>query len=186
MASGSKVRRERPCFVQQLVVFAAVLVEEVLDQRGNIFLAVAQRRQRQVDHVEAVVQILAEAPFLHQLLQIGVGGGHDAHVDADGFGRAQRHELALLDHAQQLGLGLERDGADLVEEDGPAVGDFEVAFARGHGAGEGAFDVAEERRFQQIRRNGAGVHGHEGMLGAGRVARGSRWRSVPCRCRFRR
>ncbi len=92
--------------VQKLFVLAAVLGEEVIHQRRDIFLAIAQRRQRQIDHVQPVVQILAELAFFHQPLQIGVGGGDDAHVHLDGFGRPQRHELALLNHAQQLGLRL--------------------------------------------------------------------------------
>ena len=35
-------------------------------------------------------------------------------------------ELALLEHAQQLGLQLERDLADLVEEERAAVGELEA------------------------------------------------------------
>ena len=44
-------------------------------------------------------------------------------------GRAERPDLALLQHAQQLGLQRERQLADLVEEDGAAVGLDEQAVA---------------------------------------------------------
>ena len=45
---------------------------------GNVFLALAQRRQLQSYDVEAIVEILAEtALVLHHLLQIGIGGGND-------------------------------------------------------------------------------------------------------------
>ena len=35
------------------------------------------------DDVEAVEEVLAEAPVLDRAAQVGVGGGHDAHVDLD-------------------------------------------------------------------------------------------------------
>ncbi len=102
--------------IEKLLVLLQYLCEEVLDQQRNVFLAVAQRRQRDVDHVQPVIQILAELAFFHQLAQVRIGRGQDAHVHLDGLGRAERRELLLLDHAQQLGLRLGADGADLVEE----------------------------------------------------------------------
>ena len=62
-----------------------------------------------------------------------------------------------------------RHGADLVEEERAAVGDFEEAFLGRDGGGEGALDVAEERGFEQVRRDGAGVDGDEGLVAARRV-----------------
>ena len=74
---------------------------------------------------------------------------------------AEPHELALLDHAQQLGLGLERDVADLVEEDRALVGELEQALLRVDRAGERALHVAEQVRLEQVRRQVAGVDGDE-------------------------
>jgi hypothetical protein len=48
-------------------------------------------------------------------------------------------DLAPLEHAEELRLELERELADLVEEDRPAVGDLEHAGARLDRAREGAF-----------------------------------------------
>ncbi len=53
--------------------------------------------------------------------------------------------LPVLQHAQDLGLRLQAHGADFVEEERAAIGNFEQAFLAGDGAGERAFDVAEER-----------------------------------------
>jgi hypothetical protein len=46
----------------------------------------------------------------------------------DGLGAAHALELVLLQHAQQRDLGLWGDVADLIEEDGAAVGELEAAF----------------------------------------------------------
>jgi hypothetical protein len=59
-------------------------------------------------------------------------------------------ELALLQHAQQLGLQVERHLADLVEEQRAAVGELERAGARGDGAGERALLVAEQLALEQV------------------------------------
>ena len=79
---------------------------------------------------EAVVEVLAEAPLLHHLAEVHVGGGDDPHVHLDVLDAAQPHELPLLHDAQQLRLGLERDVADLVEEDAALVGQLEEALLR--------------------------------------------------------
>ena len=65
--------------------------------------------------------------------------------------------------------------AHFVQEDGAAVCQFELAFARGDGAGERAFFVTEEFALQQVGRNGRAVHLHEG-------ATCKRTRSVDMRC----
>ena len=67
--------------------------------------------------VQPVEQILLELAVGDQLPQVAVGGGDDADVDLLGALGAERLELALLQHAQQLGLQRRRHRADLVEED---------------------------------------------------------------------
>ena len=68
-------------------------------------------------------------------MQVAVGGGDDAHVDRDGSCAAEPAHHARLERAQQLRLQLERQLADLVEEERAAVG-----------ALEGAGDAGDRRR----------------------------------------
>ncbi len=128
------------------------------------------------DHVESVEEIFAEAAFADGGAQIDIGGGDDADVHLDLLGAAELHEAAVLEDAEDLGLGLHGHGADLVEEDGAAVGDLEEAFFRGDGGGECAFDVAEEGGFEQIGGHRAGVHGDEGDGRGEGNSRGWLWR----------
>ena len=86
MASGWKCSSGAAGRIEELVVLAAIVSEEVVHQRRDIFLALAQRRQRDVDHVQPVVEILAEVAFLDQLQQVGIGGGQDAHIHLDRIG----------------------------------------------------------------------------------------------------
>ena len=60
-------------------------------------------------------------PARDLLLEAAVGGGDDPHVDAPRQVLADPAHFALLQHAQQLGLGARRQLADLVEEQRAAV-----------------------------------------------------------------
>ena len=172
--------------IARLRVLLAVLLEEVLRQQRDVLLALAQGRQRHRDDVQAVVEVLAELPLLHHLAQVDVGRGDDPHVHLDVLDAAKPHELAFLDHAQQLGLRLERDVADLVEEDAALVGELEQPLLRVDGAGEGALHVTEQVRLEQVGRQAARVDGDEGLLRARASSCAARGPPVPCRCRSRR
>ena len=76
----------------------------------------------------------------------------------------------LLDRLEEHGLRLHRKLADLVEEDDAAVGLLEIAVVVGHGAGEGALLVAEERRLGRLAGKGRAVDVDEGALDLARLA----------------
>ncbi len=83
-----------------------------------------------------------------------------------GLGGADRLDLAFLQGAEELGLSVERQFADLVEEERAAMRFGELAGLVGGGAGEGALLVAEEGGFDEVGRDGAAVDGDEGLAGA--------------------
>ena len=122
-------------------------------------------RQLHGDDVQAVVQVLAELPLVHHVAQVDVGRRDDADVHLDRFDAAEPHELPLLDHAQELGLRLERDVADLVEEDRALVGQLEEPLFRVDRPGERPFHVAEEVRLEEVGRQVARVHRDERPIG---------------------
>ena len=66
----------------------------------------------------------------HLLAQAAVGRGDEPHVDRHVVVGADAADLAALEHAQQLGLQVERQLANLVEEHGAAGGRLEHALAR--------------------------------------------------------
>ena len=96
-----------------------------------------------MDDVEPVVEILAEAAVREHRLEVLVGRGHHADVDALVLGRAERADLVLLQHAEQLGLERQRELADLVEEDRAGFGLDEQARLVGACVGECAPLVTE-------------------------------------------
>ena len=105
------------------------LAHEVLDEQRHVVLALAQRRHAHAHHGEPVVEILAERAAIDLAHEVAIGRGDDAHVDGDDLRAADAADLALLERAQQLRLQLERQLADLVEEQRAAVRLFEAADA---------------------------------------------------------
>ena len=69
-------------------------LQKMLDQQGNIFPALAQRRHLQCHDVETIVEIFTEAAFAHFVLQILIGRGYQTHID--GYGLYTTHPLKDL------------------------------------------------------------------------------------------
>ena len=162
------------------------LLEEVLHQHRNVVAAIAQRRQLNRDHVQAVVEILAKRALGHHPRQLGIGRGDDAHVHLDRLVVADALELALLQRAQQLHLQRRAHRPDFVEEQRALVRLLESSLPRADGAGERAAHVAEQLGFEQRLGNRAAVERDEAMRRAAGCC--DEWRAPrpPCRCRSRR
>ena len=131
------------------------------DQQGNVLRPVAQRRQRDLQHLQAVIEILAETLGGDFGFQVAIGGGDDAHIDGDFLLRTNRPDTPLLQHPQQLGLGGQRQFGNFVEKQRTAPGVVEQALAVLLGAGIGPLDVAEQFRLDQLGRNGGAIDRHE-------------------------
>ena len=61
--------------------------QEMVDEERNVLAALAQRRHREMNHVDPVEQVLPELPLRDQLLEVPVRRGH--HPDVGGH-RATR------------------------------------------------------------------------------------------------
>ena len=148
-------------------VFLDIFFDEVDRQHGDVLPALAQGRQVEVDHVEAIEEVLPEAAGFHFFFEVAVGGGHHPDVHLDGAGAPHPFELHLLEDPEELDLEALGHLGDFVHEQGAVVGQFEAAFAHGHGVGEGAALVAEELALQEGFGEGGAVDGDEALVGPG-------------------
>src|SRR4029450_12560564 len=112
-----------------------------------------------------IVEVLAEAAGLDRLLQIDLGGGDDAGVGADRARAAEPLELPLLQELQQLALDLERQVADLVEEQRTAARRLDAADLLLDRAGEGAALIAEQLRLEDAGGQPGAAHRRERRRG---------------------
>ena len=125
-------------------VFLGEVRGELAEEKVDVVLAVAQGRHAYLDGVEAVIEVLSEPALAHRVHQVDVGGGHDTDVGLLHLGGADLHVFAVLQHAEQHDLRAQREFADLVEEEGAAVGLLEIPLAGLRGSGEGTLLVSEQ------------------------------------------
>ena len=97
--------------------------EEVGGEQGDVAPPLGQRRQADGDQVEPVEEVLAEGAGGHGGAQVAVGGGDHPHVEAAGRAGPEDLEGAVLQDAQELHLAAQIELADLVQQDGAAVGE---------------------------------------------------------------
>ncbi len=135
-------------------------------EQRDVFGALAQAWQSHADHVEAVIQVLAERSFAHPLLQVLVRRCDHAHVRLELLMAADAVERPIRQDPQQARLQLGGHVADLIEEQRPAFGLLEAAAPLLLRAGERATLVAEELGLEQVLRHRGGIDGDEGLRGA--------------------
>ncbi len=75
--------------------------------------------------IEPVEEIFTEAAFFDHRGKVAVGGGDNAGLDGHAVRCADGADLLLLQGAQQLGLKVEGELADLVEEYRASLGSDE-------------------------------------------------------------
>jgi hypothetical protein len=123
----------------------------------------AQRRHRNVEAVEPVIEVGAKTAKRHQVRERAVGRDDDPRVDAPGAAAADPLDAEILDGAQQLGLRRRREIGDLVEEQRAVVRVLELA-APAADAGGGPLLDAEQLRLEQRFDDGGAVDGDEGTV----------------------
>ncbi len=131
-------------------------------ERPNLVAPLPERRQGDADDVQPEEEILAELSVLYRGLEVPVGRGDHAHVDAHILPSAQPRELAVLEHLQQLRLQWRPHLADLVEEHRAVVRELELARLVLDRPGEGAALEAEQLRLEQLGRQRRAIDFDEG------------------------
>ena len=83
--------------------------------------ALAQGGDAEVDDVEAEVEVFAEAAGFDHVGEVAGGGGEDAGGEGEDWSEPMGRTSLVLQGAQEAGLEVEGEFADLVEEEGAAV-----------------------------------------------------------------
>src|SRR3989441_6659643 len=136
--------------------------EKAPRQREDLLAPLAQRRDGDLDDVEAEEKVLAEVACADRVVGIATGGGHDAGGRAPGPRLSHPLELLVLQEAQQLGLDRGRDLAHLVEEEGTTFRRFHPPRLIAHRSRESALDMSEHLARQQLLAEVGAVHDCEG------------------------
>ena len=122
----------------------------MLGEQSGIAVALGKARNPDDDLGEAIIEIVAERARRDHCVEVLMGRTHDPGVDCDRLASADPLDHPLLQESQQLDLKRQRNVADLVEEQCPAMGELDLALGRLDRAGEGALFVAEQFGLEQV------------------------------------
>src|SRR6266446_6808701 len=157
------------------LILLVELRDEGFHEQRQVLEAPAEGRERDGEHVHAIVEILAECLVANRLRGITIGGGHDPDVHLRLRLAAQATDHPVLENAEVLGLQRRAHLRDLVEKDRPGIRQLEIARPPLEGAREGALLVAEELALEEGLGDGRAVDGDERPLGAvGHLMNGAR------------
>ena len=147
----------------------------MLDQQRQILRPLAQRRQLNLDTLQAVIEILTEATRGNFGFQIAITRCNNPHIDRNFLLRTDRPNAPLLKHTQQLGLRGKRHFANFIKKQRAAASIVEQPLAALLGPSVGAFDVAEQLRFDQLGGNRSTIDRHKRAFGPiARLVQGAR------------
>ncbi|HMV67769.1 MAG TPA: caspase family protein, partial [Myxococcota bacterium] len=124
--------------------------QEQAGQMRDLLPSLAQRRHVNANDAQPVVEVLAESPFGHALLEVGIGRRNHADIDLDRARVPHRHDLGLLEEPEQFRLHVEWQVADLVEEERASGGGANQPGRVRHGAGERATSMAEQLAVSEV------------------------------------
>ena len=126
-----------------LVALFVELGEKVIGQQRNIFFTLPKWWNRQVDHLEAVIEIFAKHAFFDHLLEFTIRRSQDSHADPLGRSRTHRSEGPLLQDTQHFNLHRHRGLTDLIKKERTAIGFFKEPLLVANGSGEGALHMTK-------------------------------------------
>ena len=118
------------------------------DEKRNVALSRAKRRDLDLDHRESVVEVLTKHRAFFARTDALVRRRDDPRAARQRLGPADALEAAVLQNAQELRLQRTVEVADLVEEQRARSGRLEAPGTACGGARECAFLVAEELALQ--------------------------------------
>ena len=97
-----------------------------------------------------MIKIFAKPPILNISGDIAISRRDNAHVNSNGFCAAHPLKLPLLQKAEQLGLNLRQDIAELIEKDRSTMRQLHLTFFQLVRARKGPFFVAEQFALQKF------------------------------------
>src|SRR3984957_19733305 len=127
-------------------------VQHPLGEGKDVLRSFAQRRQRERNHVQAVIEILAKTAGRDFSLEISIGRDDNASVNSERAITANSLKAAVLNEAQKFDLQRRRQLGNFVEQHGAAVDCFETSGLVVDRAGETSANMTEQLVFEHVLR----------------------------------
>src|SRR5262249_25248497 len=98
---------------------------------------------------------------------VAIRGGDDADIGANQLASPDPRKLEILEDVEELRLEAPGKLADLIQADGAPVGELELPELPPVGTGKRSLFMAEQLRFEELRRQRGAVHQDERLVAPG-------------------
>src|SRR5579862_617078 len=139
---------------------------KIINEQRNVAAALMQRRKPDRKNIQAIVEIAAELTLFDHLRQITIRGSDETNVHRDSPSASQPLNLFFLQCTQNLWLQFQRKIADLIEEQGSQVRQFQPANLLRDGSCKRALFMAEQLTLQKAKWNRRAIQLHERPVAA--------------------
>ncbi len=126
-------------------------------QHGDVVAAVAEWRDVEREHREAIIQVLTKAARAYLGLQVAVGCCDDTNVNRVRLDGANPGHFTLLQHAEKALLQGQAHFAHFIEKERASRRRLDHSHAITHRPGEGAPHMTEQLTLEQGITQGAAV-----------------------------
>src|SRR5262249_26285771 len=133
------------------------LCQKMLDQVRNVLRMIAERWDRDVNHAQPEIEVLAEPALPDFLLQVAMRRGNNADIGFNFRCGSDGTEPLALNDPQEFRLAVQRKFTDLVQEKRAVVGLLENARTIRNGSGKSPLAVAEQFGLDQGRGDGRAI-----------------------------
>ena len=97
-------------------MLGAIALEEGADQNRDVVASLPERRHRDGHGVDPEIEVLPQMTVAQRDIGNLVGRTDEAEVDGHGLRGAETADHSLLEHAEELGLEVDRHLGDFVQE----------------------------------------------------------------------
>jgi len=102
----------------------AVFFQEKPGKLRDVLFPFPERRQRDIDNVQTVIEVLSETACPDQCGEVLVRGRYDARVDSKSLVSTDPPEFSRIEETEEVLLEAEGHLSDLIEKQGPFVSHF--------------------------------------------------------------
>ena len=153
----------------------------MIDEQGHIAFTLAQRRQGDFDHAQAIVQIGTETALIDKSSNILIRSSQKTHVKLMRFGRPKARDALFLNDAQQAHLQIEGHFANLVQKQRSAFGRFNLSDRTAFfGSRKRARLVTKQLGREEVTGNRPAIDCNERPLASGHAMQGARHNLFAC------
>ena len=137
------------------------MAHEEIHQRGHVLFPFPQRRKKNGNDGQPVIQVLPKMTLAYRALQVAIRGRDHANVHLDVAHTTDAPDDLVLQHPQELCLKQRRKLSNLIQKQRSLVGHLKQTLLHRLGIGKRAALVAKKFRLHQCFRNRGAIDRHK-------------------------